>query len=764
MGMIFRFVSLLILFSLLIQKNLAQTSFAPSGITIKKKLIIQLKSPGFFRAGDHLEIPVIITNMSDSEVTGQVQLLLFDPETHQPVDGWFSNRQANQYFTAEARQGTSINFPVDVPYEYNRLLNLRIEAELSGGEASAIAGEPGQEMVLPVFPNRTLLTESLPINMSQGGTKDFHFDDLLKKGNNESISQHVFKIEFTSNPAWYAMESFPYLMESTSEWTEDVFERFFASAMGISIQNNSSEIRETLKKWKPENPVNQYLNADLKSVLREEMPWVLEPKNQLKQQEYLSGLLDIPRLKNEIESGLDKLESLQSATGGFSWYKGEPEDRFLTQYILIGIGRLKKMSIIDPDHNARLNRLATKSIVWVDQKIKEDLVDELKRNAHPGQIPLSPIQIQWLFMQSYFPEIAQSVQVANVSAYISQKAEAAWPQQNKMLQAMICIWLYRVGKAGKAAEILASLKKNAVHHEEFGIYWNDIKPGTEWYQAPPETISILIEALSEINPDYQSVAELKTRLLSQKQSLHWSTTRSTADACYALLFQQGDSLVTEPRLQIQLGKKELPSQSNKASGFYSNSIFPPYIKAEMGAIRLTLSPAPGEKKISHGWGAAYWQYFEEYDRSKTKIGQAGPMFIKKSIFLKKNTGQTAQLVPITEKSSVRLGDKLIVRIDLTVEKDLEYVQLKDNWASCLQPIDTLSGFRKKGSLRYFEKSGDGSTHFIFNRLKKGKYLFEYEMVVHVLGTFNCGSAITECIYAPQFRSSTQPMKINVIDR
>jgi hypothetical protein len=766
MGMIFRFVFLLTFFSLFIQKSSAQITFDSTHNSLQKKLMVQLKAPGFLRAGDHLEIPVVITNTTDSELTGQVQFQLFDPETHQPVDGWFSNRQSNQYFTAAARQGTTISFPIDIPYEYNRLLNLRIETEINGSEkVSRDRGSNGQERILPVLPNRILITESLPINMLQGGTKDFHFDALLKKGNNESISQHAFKIEFTSNPVWYAIESLPYLLESSSEFTEQVFDRFYANALGIAIQNHSSEIEDILESWKGENPIQSY-NNDLRPVLREEMPWVLAPKNEMQQRQYLSGLLDVSRLKNECKAELNNLESLQSATGGFSWYKGEPEDRFLTQYILIRLGRLKKMGSIDPDYIVRLNRLAAKSIDWADQKIKEDLISELKKNAHPGQIPLSPIQIQWLFAHSYFPEIVQSAQVSNVSAYISNKAEAAWPALNKMLQAMISIWLYRIGKQEKAAEILASFKKNAVHAEELGIYWNNLKPGSEWYQSLPETISILIEAFSEINPDIQFMNGLKTWLIRQKESTHWITKRATADACYALISQQESFLKTEPRLRIQLGKKELPLQSDKIQGpgFYSNSIFPPFIKAEMGDIRLTLAPATGEKKLSPGWGAAYWQYFDGYDRSNTNIGQAGIMFIKKSILLKKNGGQTVQLVPINEKGTVRLGDKLSVRIELTIGKDLEFVQLKDNWASCLQPIDTLSGFKKKGSLRYFEKSGVGSNLFFFARLKKGKYLFEYDLDVQILGTFSCGSAIAECMYTPHVSASTQPMKINVIEQ
>ena len=765
MGIIFHLVSLLVYSQSINHKNFVQSSFCLSQNAPQKILKVQTKPPRFLRAGDHLEIPVIITNQTDSELTGQVQLQLFDPETHQPVDGWFSNRQANQYFTAEARQNSSVSFPIDIPYEYNRLLNYRVEAMTSG--SGKTSGDTGfidrQEGLLPVLPNRILITENIPLCMTQGGTKDFHFDHLLKKGNNESLSQHAFKIEFTCNPAWYAIEALPYLMESNSETSEEVFNRFYGNALGLSILNTSAPIREIVEKWKVQNPVKQSFNKDLQSLLLEEIPWVLTPKTDAQQRQYLAGYLDISRLKNEVLSGLIKLESLQSASGGFSCFKGEPEDRYLTQYITIRIGRLKKMSGLNPEYIERLNRLAAKSVAWLDEKMKEDLIAEVKKNPQPGQISFSPLQIQWLFMHSFFPEIISPDQVSNVLVYYSKKAESVWPKQNKMLQAMLSLWFYREGKKEKAKEILASFKKNAIHNDESGFYWSDVQPGLSWYQSVPETVSLLMEAFSEIDEDSQFVKGLMSWLIAQKQVSHWATTRATADGCYALLFQQGSTLASEAWLKIQLGTKELPASQGKTqgSGYYSNYIFSPFIKADMGNIRVTISPAPGEKKLNPCYGTAYWQYFDQSAMVKTKNTQPVPLVVRKRIFLTRKSGQSVQRVPISENENLKAGDRLIIRIELTANRDLDYLSINDNWASCMEPIDTISSIREKGSLRYYEKNGNAGTSYIFPRLPRGNYFFEHEMNVTLWGSFSGGTATAQCIYAPQFNSRTQSIKINV---
>jgi alpha-2-macroglobulin-like protein/alpha-2-macroglobulin family protein len=767
MGIIFRLVSFLLCYQFGTQKNIVKNSWCQPQNAKEKILIAKPNLPHFLRAGDHLEIPVTISNKTDSELTGQVQLQLFDAETNQPVDGWFSNRQANQFFTAEARQNTSISFPIDVPYEYNRLLNYQVEVmkTASGKNSGDSAFADREEGLLPVLPNRTLITESIPLTMTQGGTKDFHFAHLLKQGNNESLSQHAFKIEFTSNPAWYAIEALPYLMESHPETCEEVFNRFFGNALGLAILNKSTTIRETIEKWKVQNPAKQPINKDFHSLIVEEIPWVLAPKTETQKQQYLAAYLDISRLKHELLSGLNKLESLQSLSGGFSSFEGEPEDRYLTQYITIGMGRLKKMAGIDPEYIERLNRLAAKSMLWLDEKMKEDLVAELKKNTHPGEIFLSPVQIQWFFMHSFFPEITLSSQVSNVWEYFSKKAESVWPKQNKMLQAMLSLWFYRQGKKDKGKEVLASFKKNATQSEEFGIYWSDVQPGIAWYQSVPETITVLIEAFSEINEDNQFSNGLKTWLISQKKASHWATTRATAGGCYALLFQQKNSFNSEPRINIQLGTKEFPPSPGKTQGqgFYSNSIFPPFIKADLGKIRVTISPAAGEKKLSPVYGAAYWQYFNESGMVKPMNGQSGPMVVKKSIFLSKKFGETIQRVPISENKALKSGDKLIIRIDLTTNRDLDYVLLNDNWASCMEPVDSAGGIRGKGNLKYYVKTENAKTSFIFTHLAKGNYVFEHEMKVTVLGSFSSGNATAECIYAPQFNFHTQSIKINVIE-
>ena len=150
-------------------QTLAHTKDLAIGLSTKevvtqKQLMVQPNAPRFFREGDRMEFSAKIVNLTDSEFTGQAQLQLFDATTNQSVDGWFQNMFPNQYFTVAAGQSEAVKFPIQIPYLFNKALTWRIVARTvpSFGEPGWADGE---EDAMPVLTNKTLVTETLPLNM-----------------------------------------------------------------------------------------------------------------------------------------------------------------------------------------------------------------------------------------------------------------------------------------------------------------------------------------------------------------------------------------------------------------------------------------------------------------------------------------------------------------------------------------------------------------------------------------------------------------------
>ena len=125
------------------------------------------------------------------------------------------------------------------------------------------------------------------------------------------------------------------------------------------------------------------------------------------------------------------------------------------------------------------------------------------------------------------------------------------------MQGMIALALHRDGnpKSGIHVEhkIMASLKENAINHDELGMYWKDNVGGYYWYQAPIETQALLIEAFDEVADDKESVEAMKVWLLKQKQTQDWKTTKATTEACYALLLRGTDLLASDDLVEIKVG-------------------------------------------------------------------------------------------------------------------------------------------------------------------------------------------------------------------
>jgi uncharacterized protein YfaS (alpha-2-macroglobulin family) len=110
---------------------------------------------------------------------------------------------------------------------------------------------------------------------------------------------------------------------------------------------------------------------------------------------------------------------------------------------------------------------------------------------------------------------------------------------------------------------------------------------------------------------------------------------------------------------------------------------------------------------------------------------------------------------------LRVGDKIKVRIVLRVDRDMEYVHMKDMRASSLEPVNVLSSYKWQGGLGYYESTKDAATNFFFSSLQKGTYVFEYPLFVTHEGNFSNGITTVQCMYAPEFTAHSEGVRIEV---
>jgi hypothetical protein len=760
-------------------KELA-SGYSEKTVITQKPMMVQPNAPRFIREGDRMELVTKVVNMSDKEITGTVQLELIDAATNKSIDGWFKNVFPNQYFTVEAGQSMAVKFPVEIPFNFNSALTYRIKAITKDGAFS-----DGEEAAIPVLTNRMLVTETFPINLRNTNSKQFSFTKLLNSfaagsRDNATLTHHALTFEYTSNPAWYAVQALPYLAEQASENSEQQFTRYYANTLASFVATSTPKLKAVFDKWRTLDTAallsNLQKNEELKSALLEETPWVLEAKNENEQKKNIAILFDMMRLGKEKAASLNKLKEMQSSNGGFTWFKGGPDDRYITQYIITGLGHLRKLKALNADDEAAIRPIINKALPYLDARLKEEYDNLIKYKVTLSDNHLSYTAIQYLYLRSFFTGTPVAESNKKAAEYFRGQSVKYWLTQTRYMQAMIALAQQRNADTKTAKAIIASLKQNAIYNAEMGMYWKEFTTGGYyWYQAPIESQALMIEAFSDIEGNANTVDDLKTWLLKQKQTQNWKTTKATAEACYALLLNgpvtskggisQSSILDGEKIVEIKLGTGLTFSSAEGAeagTGYFKKRIDGQNVKPEMGNILVTIKPANGKATPSAAkgtsWGSVYWQYFEDLDKISSA---ATPLSLAKKLFVEMKSDRGPVLKELKDGDNLKPGDKVKVRIELKVDRDMEYVHMKDMRAATMEPINVLSGYKYQGGLGYYETTKDASTSFFFSQLPRGTYVFEYGLFVTNTGNFSNGITTIQSMYAPEFSSHSNGIRVNV---
>lgn len=725
-------------------------------IKTQKDLMVMPNLPRFLRQNDAITLSAKISNLSTKQLSGKATISLKNALTLQPVELPFRLSQKDKNFSVAAGQSTNVTWSLQVPESLYVPVIITITAQ---------AGDftDGEENTLPIVTNRMLVTETLPLWMNGSGTKQYQLDKLLYSDTSKSLTPHVLTLEYTANPAWYAVQALPYMMEYPYACAEQTFNRFYATALAATIVEKMPLLKQVFDKWMEASSSQAMVsplvkNEELKSALLQETPWVLEAQDETEQQKRIALLFDAHKLSKDLKSTLKKLKDKQRPDGAFGWFDGMYPDRYITQYIVTGLAKLQKLGVTTGA--SEMKTIINKALPYLDNEIHRDYQTLVKNKLPLDKLRLGYTQVQYLYMRSFLGALPNSKATVAIQ-YYTQQAATYWPSFNAYTKGMIALALHRTGNTKVPKDIIRSLKETAITKEEMGMYWMPRGYGYWWYEAPIETQSLLIECFNEIDKDMATVDKMKLWLLKNKQTNHWETTKATADACYALLLTGNNWLTSQPIVTVQLGAHKVSSTAEAqvpGTGYFKKQWKGSEIKTDMGHITLNVSNSTSSSATTASWGAVYWQYFEDLDKisfAKT------PLVVKKQLFIEKPTARGPELVPIAEKNILHVGDKAIVRIEIIVDRDMEYVHLKDMRAACFEPVNVMSTYRYQNGLGYYESTKDISTNFFFDRLNKGKYVFEYAVFTQQKGNFSNGIATIQCMYAPEFSSHSEGLRISV---
>ena len=731
-----------------------------------KDVMIVPNAPRFLREGDTMDFSAKIVNTSGKTLCGYVTLQMFNATNNQPLsmicdasrgDTRFCvAADGSQQYEISAGSSSEIHFRIVIPADVPAI-TYRIIAHNT--DPQDIAGD-GEEKTLPVLTNRMMVTETMPFYISGKGSKEFTFNKLRESfgaSDGRDAVHHVsttlkhyrLTVECTPNPVWYAIQAMPYMMEYPHECNEQRFSRYYANALATHILKANPVIEEVFNRWQVESPdafcSALEKNQELKSVVLEETPWVLDAQREGANKQALAAMFDFKRMAKEEAATLKKLQQAQNGDGGWPWFSGGKSSDFITRHIVAGFGHLKALGVSTDVANSTLRN----AVSYMDAQMYQRYLD--RKKYHYDYVD----ETHYLYARSFYK---QTLDLKYKAAYDTcyKALLKGWKSETFYTQAMIALTAWRNGDQQVAKKIVAYLKSMAQHDEEMGMFWKKQGGGWFWYEQPVERQAMLIEAFHTITPeDKESLAQMQLWLLKQKQTQHWGTTKSTTEAVYSLLLNQ--TLVAEDKtFSLTVGDVRLPDESTQTeagTGYFKKAWVGEEITPDKANVRLekgTDGPA---------WGGLYWQYFENLD--KITRSDDKNLVIEKQLYKVENTDKGEVLKAITDNQPLQKGEKVRVRVVITCDRDMEFVHLKDMRAATFEPVNVFSQYKYQDGLWYYESTKDAATHFFIDWMPKGKYVFEYTIFATQSGDFSNGITHIECMYAPEFQSHSQGIRVRV---
>ena len=733
----------------------------------KKTVMVQPNMPRFLREGDKATIVTKVFNTSDKKVSGNARMQLIDPETNKVI--W----QQSQKYSIDANGSAILNFDVAGLQE-----GIYINKVVAAGNGYS----DGEQHYLPVLSNRELVTNTLPFTLTEKGSREFDLTELYldkagksmlgKDGKQDkAIADAKVTIEYTNNPSWMMIQALPTVSNPSDDNAISLMSAIYSNSIARHIMQSSPVIKQVVELWKQENASassvttnksgsslmsNLEKNQELKNIILNETPWVMDADKESEQKAKLVSYFDESQNANRLASQTAKLKTLQNHDGSFSWWKGMAGSRYMTTAIAKMMVRLNKMVGTQTETAnmltsalSYLQRETAKEVREMkkeEEKAKAEIAKAedgsmARKNAEARLASIRPSEtaVEYLYVLSLDGRKQGASATADVN-YLVDKMANRTCEFTIYGKAQASVILSKHGKQKKAAEYLQSINEYSVSTPEMGRYFDTRKAYYSWsdYKIPTQVAaieaikSLPVQASQAMLEAKQTVAEMQLWLLQSKRTQAWDTPINTVDAVYA--FMDGNVQIlnkTAENASLKLDGKVLDLP--KATAGLG------YVKTTKQGVAKTLTV--DKKNEGTSWGAVYAQFTQP--SSEIASSASGIKVSRK----------------VENVEHAKVGDKVKVILTIAADRDYDFVQIVDKRAACLEPVGQLSGYQ--WGMGCYVTPKDNATNFYFDRLSKGKHTVEMEYYVDRMGEYQAGSCSAQCAYSPEFAGRTEAYQMKV---
>ena len=638
--------------------------------TTSKEFMLTPNLPRFVRVGDKTSLTASISNMTGKSQAGTVTLILFDPMTEKVI----STQKQKFSLVAGKTIGVSFQFTVSDKYE---ILGCRMIAD-SGTFSD------GEQQLLPVLSNKEHLVETLPMPVRGEETRTFSLDRLFNQ-QSKTATDRKLTVEFTGNPAWYAIQALPSLSLPTSNNAISWATAYYANTLASFIMNSQPKIKAVFESWKLQGGTketflsNLQKNQEVKNIILSESPWVLEAQTEEQQKERIATLFDLNNIRSNNIAALTRLQELQNANGAWSWYKGMTGSRYITTYIAELNARLAMLT--GEKLTGTALSLQQNAFTYLHQSALDEYKEILKAQKEGVKFTgVSGSILQYLYLIAISGEQVPAANKAAYTYYLSKVGELL-TSPSMDTKAIAAIVLDKAGRKKEAQEFVASLKEFLTKTDEQGMFFAFNENPYTWGGMQMQAHVDVMEALEAIGGNSDTVEEMKLWLLKQKQTQQWNSPVATADAVFALLMKGVNLLDNQGDVRIVIANEVLetvaPSKTTVPGLGYIKRSFTQ--KSVVDARKIEVE----KRNPGIAWGAVYAEFESPISDVKQ---QGGELNVEKQLYVERMVNNVPQLQPITAKTVLQVGDKVVSRLSIRVDRPMDFVQLKDQRGACFEPI------------------------------------------------------------------------------
>lgn len=711
-------------------------------IITQKEFSVTPNYPRFLREGDEIIFQSKLSSLVDKTLNGKVQLQILDAFTNEDISAQFNLENRVQSFALQPKSSTAVSWKIKVPKGGSGII-LKVVAQ--AGKFS-----DGEQNDIPILSNRMLVTDAVPIFVKEGQTKTFVLENL-KNNHSTSVENFSNTLELTTNPIWEIIFALPSLKQDHNQSADAVFNRWFADVLASEIFKANPRMKAVFEEYRAKDLLKSNLekNQELKQLLLEETPWVLQAKSEKEQMQKIARLFDANNMRYSIQDDWEWLVQMQNSDGGFGWMQGYPSSYSVSLYILKNLGNINQL-VKDNIRNYQTTsqkNMVRQLINYVDGRIDDYWNDNRK--------PWSNLVLDYLNTRHYWEKEfplkgigAQLKKEVKAKAHQAKFTDFTFYGLSRMALLMDAYGLKDISK-----KLITYLKETSTQSKTQGVYWKQNLNDWGWYSSKTINQALALQAFQQLIPGDEIIEEAKIWLITQKKVSHWSTSRATAEVIYTIL-NTGKSW-TSPEADkavILWGGKELSKADTKATGFIKESKRSSDLNKNLATVKIS-KPGPGIVQ-----GGLYWQYFEDLNKIKSSETY---LSLTKELYKKVKTENGEVLKKITAKTPLQVGDKVTVRMILNTDRAMQFIHIKDMRAAGFEPVDAISEYRWKNNLGFYQSTKDASTNFYISYMPKGKYVFEYDLIANAAGTFSNGITTMQNYYAPEMNARSNGTTVRI---